>query len=475
MALFVIIMFLSRREDAAKAPGSLLKPFYRMATYVYKRFCMWKTPLAGSTNVEKALQWLYPGENKKQLCTDYYVKKIALCLMIVFVGTLFAMLVSVKAKMGQALGADGKIARGTYEEGSQELKLSASVEGLEEQSFPVIVEPREYSEEELEVFLLEFRQQLPELIRGENASLQEVSKPLLLEESYAGFPFLVEWWSDQPEVIANTGNVLAVSEQEHTVVLTASLSYGDREWEEQVTLLVVPLELTEEERQYQELEEMVLEAERNSRGDEQWSLPESFRGQGIRWSQQVEDYGILLFGAVLLAAVLVFFLTDKDLQDDLEKRKSSMRRRYPDVVQKLLLYLGAGLTVRASFQKIAGDYEQSRKNGKTQQPIYEEMLYTCHELQVGVSEGAAYEHFGKRTGLQEYIRLSTLLMQNIKKGNNTLLQRLREEADKACIEQLQNSRKLGEEATTKLLLPMVMMLLVVMLMIMLPAFSSVGV
>ena len=187
----------------------------------------------------------------------------------------------------------------------------------------------------------------------------------------------------------------------------------------------------------------------------------------------MEDYGPLILGGVLLVTVLVFFLSDKDLQDNLEKRKSNMRRRYPDVVQKLLLYLSAGLTVRASFQKIAGDYERSRKEGRGVQHVYEEMLYTCHELQAGVSEGAAYEHFGKRIGLQEYIRLSTLLMQNIKKGNSTLLQRLREEADKACIEQMQSSRKLGEEATTKLLLPMVMMLLVVMLMIMLPAFYSV--
>ena len=86
-----------------------------------------------------------------------------------------------------------------------------------------------------------------------------------------------------------------------------------------------------------------------------------------------------------------------------------------------------------------------------------------------------YEHWGKRTGVQEYVRLSTLLMQNLKKGNNTLLQRLREEADKACTEQLQNNRRLGEEASTKLLLPMVLMLVVVMLLIMIPAFSSVGV
>lgn len=112
------------------------------------------------------------------------------------------------------------------------------------------------------------------------------------------------------------------------------------------------------------------------------------------------------------------------------------------------------------------------KEGGVHSPIYEELLYTCRELHAGTSEGAAYEHFGRRTGLQEYIRLSTLLTQNLKRGNSMLLDRLREEADRAAQERLQQSKKLGEEAGTKLLIPMVMMLAVIMVIIMIPAFSG---
>jgi hypothetical protein len=70
------------------------------------------------------------------------------------------------------------------------------------------------------------------------------------------------------------------------------------------------------------------------------------------------------------------------------------------------------------------------------------------------------------------VRLCTLLQQNLKKGNAAILDRLREEADRASRERLQNSRKLGEEASTKLLIPMVLMLLVIMIIIIIPAFSS---
>ena len=115
----------------------------------------------------------------------------------------------------------------------------------------------------------------------------------------------------------------------------------------------------------------------------------------------------------------------------------------------------------------------SDKEGKARTPIYEEIRYTCRELQAGVSEGLAYEHLGKRTGLQEYVRLCTLLTQNLKKGNGTLLLRLKEEAARASTERIAAVKKSGE-AGTKLLVPMVMMLAVVMLIIMIPAFMTMG-
>ena len=145
-----------------------------------------------------------------------------------------------------------------------------------------------------------------------------------------------------------------------------------------------------------------------------------------------------------------------------------MKHEYSEIVRKIALYVGAGMTVRASFQKIAGD----AMGKEDANPVYMEMLFTCRELKSGISEEEAYERFGRRTGVQKYIQMSTLLQQNIKRGSANLLGRLREEADNAAVERLQACRKRGEEATTKLLVPMVLMLLVVMVVIMLPAFSS---
>ena len=188
----------------------------------------------------------------------------------------------------------------------------------------------------------------------------------------------------------------------------------------------------------------------------------------------MEDNSLVLWAGAFVVSIVVYILGDKDLHGELEKQREYMKREYPDIVHKMALYIGAGMTIQGAFQKIAAEYEQQKAVGKIRSPAYEEMLYTCRELRAGVSENDAYIRFGKRTGLQEYIRFSTLLTQNLKKGSNSLLSRLQEEADRALAERIQMGRKLGEEASTKLLLPMVLMLLVVMVMVMLPAFGSMG-
>ena len=134
----------------------------------------------------------------------------------------------------------------------------------------------------------------------------------------------------------------------------------------------------------------------------------------------------------MLAAVAVFFFQDRDLHDLVEKKKQEERRTYPEILQKLTLYLEAGLTVRAAFCRVAEDYEKERAQG------------------------------GQR-------------LQNLKKGSTTLLQQLKEEVREAEEVRMQNARKLSEEATTKLLLPMVLLLVIVMVMIMVPAFSNAGI
>lgn len=444
--------------------------FYRVAMFLYKQAYGRKLPLFSSRQVERDLLQLNPGENIQSLKAEYYVKKLSMMITILLLGGVFGIAAKISADGKVLLKEDGSIQRGSYLEGSRKIQVIA---GMDENSLEIQIElePKQLLWEEAEDLANSLLKQLPTLILGKNDSLQQVSQDLELLDEYNGFPFQVEWKSSRPDILGSSGLVKEVGEAQQ-LFLTVRLEYEQYEREEILEVTVVSPLRTTQERTHRELEEYLISSEENSREKEAWVLPKRWEGKDIVWSQKVEDDSLLLWAAALAVAVLVYWMSDKDLHQQIEKRHQSLRREYPDLVHRLALFVGAGMTVRGAFGKISGDYEKKRELTGRRMPAYEEILRTCRELQSGTSEEAAFEHFGRRTGRQEYIRLSTLLMQNVKRGNSTLLERLRGEADKAGEEKLMESRRLGEEAGTKMLVPMVMMLAVVMVMIMVPAFSG---
>lgn len=465
-----VLLCLARKEIPAEGTASLLKPFYKIALYLYKKICRCIPKTFSSPQVEKDLLQLYPGESSECLKTEYYVKKAAVCLAVVFGGTFIGVIARFNAESGIILNEDGSIIREGYEGRNKEAWLAVDY-GQEQMDFQVEVEPLLLSGSQAVALVEAFIEELPRYIVGKNESLEKVSYDLVLEKKYTGSPVAVEWKSDKPGVLSDDGQIFSLDEKQE-VILTAKVSYGECVMEAEFPVTLVLPEMTAKERDYQELKELLEHSQKESVTEERWKLPDEWQGRSVAWRQIVEDKSLHLWSAAMAAAVVVFFVLDRDLHEQLEKRKKGLRREYPEIVHKLALYVGAGMTVRGAFQKIAGDYEAKRRDGGRKSPAYDEIVYTCRELYSGISEGIAYEHFGRRTGLQEYIRLTALLAQNLKRGNSTLLERLREEADKSAEERLQQSKKLGEEAGTKLLVPMVLMLAVVMAVIMIPALSN---
>lgn len=470
LALFLFLLCLAGKEEVTPDTSPLLKPFHKTARYLYKKAVLYFPKLISSPQVEKDLSQLHPGETKEWLKTQYYVKKMSICLVIVLVGSFFGAAAKFSAQENVILQENGIIVRGGYKEEARKIWITTRY-GLQQMDFQVEVSPIRLAEEDAQRLFQEFVKMLPEYILGENDNLQSVNKDLKMGEKYGDSPISVRWESSRPGIISSTGQVHSVEAAEQ-VMLQAYLNYGDYSRMEELAVTVIPPVFTEEQLLYRQMEELLQQSQEDSLEQEEWRLPAEWQGESITWEQIVEDDSVLVWTAAVITAIAVFLFLDKDMHDQLEKRRKSLRREYPEIVHKLVLFVGAGMTIRGAFQKIAGDYEADSRKSDRRSPAYEEMIYACRELRSGVSEGMSYEHFGRRTGLQEYIRLTTLLAQNLKKGNSALLERLREEADKAAEERVRQSRKLGEEAGTKLLVPMVLMLGVVMAIIMIPAFSN---
>ena len=415
------------------------------------------------------LERLHPGSSGRELQMDYYVEKLKLFLVVLSAGCGLTMMLCLKLTMEENLGEEAALERSEAGGGSKDLYLQATVAGTQEEVYVNVLE-RQLEEEELKQLFAECGELLEQLILGENKSLSQVTKALQLPESVEGYPFEISWKSSDAAIIGLDGKLKQEgSTQEQTVCLTATLSYGEQSYVKE--LLVELASVQVEETLERKLQEAIWQEDAASKYDAVLPLPKELEGEQIVWRLKLEDNSSVFLFLTLVTAIGVFLLKDKDLHQQTLDRKQSLKMAYPLILNKFVLYMGAGLTVRGSFLKIAGDYQRNTAY-KEKNIAYEEMLYSCHELSAGVSEGLVYERFGKRSGLQEYARFAALLGQNLKKGNSTLLGRLREESDKAMIEDLQFRKKIGEEAETKLLVPMVMMLGIVMLLVMIPAFTA---
>ena len=100
------------------------------------------------------------------------------------------------------------------------------------------------------------------------------------------------------------------------------------------------------------------------------------------------------------------------------------------------------------------------------------MQITLREIRDGVAERTAYERFGERCQLRPYRKLAALIVQNLRKGSRGLTSLMEAEAEEAFEQRKNLAKKLGEEAGTKLLLPMMMSLGVIIVIIMVPAVIS---
>ena len=473
LAGYLALFLLSLRESG--------NPFQKMAAHIYRKQQErqkkenksrknWKRAIYARQLGDK-LKTLEPGIAPEKQIREHCLSLYTLLLMVVFVGDIFCLAAWSGAHSAARLTDGGYLTRNAYGEGDVEIGLKAEIPGVQEEIFDYLLEERRLTEEELEKSYAEAAALLPGAILNGNTGLENVRTNLNLVSALDGYPFQIGWESGAYSLVNTDGTVhneeLADGE---VVTLTASFRYEDWLRELQIPVQINPVIYTPEEALRARIEELLREREESSRTGEVMTLPEQVGTEPVVWSEIIEDSSGYFLILVILAAGVLYWGRGRELDQKLETRRRQLLLDYPEVVNKLALYMGAGMTIRNAFLKMGEDYKKQREERKKY--VYEEILMTCHELQGGRSETEAYANFGKRCQVQAYMKLSALLSQNIRKGSNDLLRVLRQEADNAFAERKSLAKKLGEEAGTKLLLPMMMMLCVVMVIIMIPAYFS---
>ena len=138
---------------------------------------------------------------------------------------------------------------------------------------------------------------------------------------------------------------------------------------------------------------------------------------------------------------------------------------FPEFVNKLTLLVNAGMTISRAWEKIINE---NRKD----HILYEEMCCALAEIRAGKPEGTAYEEFARRCHVKEVTKFVSVIVMNLRRGGAEVVPVLREQGHE-CWEMRKNAaRELGEQAGTKILIPMMIMFLGIVLIVATPAVLS---
>lgn len=253
-----------------------------------------------------------------------------------------------------------------------------------------------------------------------------------------------------------------------TFSLMAELSCGEEKELVTVPVTVLPEEMTQGERLAERIDSLALEDMEN----ETVRLMEEFEGVPITYRRKgrFQNAVLLVLGGVLAACLWMKEKNDEQVQK--KRREESLTAAYPDLVSGFLVLTGAGYSIRQAWKKTVQDRKQSETLPFSE--VYQEMQVTLNQMETGTPEAFAYVRFGKRCGLRCYTRFSGILESSLRTGGSSLRSLLEPEMEEAFKIQADLARRKGEEASTKLLLPMFGMLGIVMVMVTAPAFFSLG-
>lgn len=186
---------------------------------------------------------------------------------------------------------------------------------------------------------------------------------------------------------------------------------------------------------------------------------------GIILVSNQEDNTMLFF--MLFISVILVYAQIKELDTKVNKRKESILIELPEFTNKLILLVNAGETVQGAIKKSV----EQNLHRIFDSPLYYELNEAMNKLQSNSSFQDTMKDFSQRCGIQEVSVLTTTIMMNYRKGGKQLAESLTDLSKALWDKRKTITRIKGEEASSKLIFPMIFIFGAVLIVIIYPALT----
>lgn len=175
-----------------------------------------------------------------------------------------------------------------------------------------------------------------------------------------------------------------------------------------------------------------------------------------------QDLVIFVYGLVFV--LLLPILTIKGLDKKIAKKHNQMIIELPEFLNKVTLLVNAGETIQTA---IIRSVEQKKEADKSF--LYTELNYSVNQIKNNYPFNRTLEELSKRCGIQEVSIFTTTVLLNYRRGGEEFVVILKSLTDDLWERRKSLARTLGEQASSKLVFPMVLIFLIVMVIIATPA------
>lgn len=361
------------------------------------------------------------------------------------------------------------VERPAFGEGGISVELVAE-HGEQSETIQLEIGEQSPDQEELERFFASASEAALIQVLGDNTDFANVKTDLnLITDMDQGIK--IEWQVSDPGLINIFGALGEnIPMEGASVELVMNMTYGDFFRSFRVPVTVWPAETVQDGGEA--LSAYINDAVAQAPEAAQITLPTEYKGSTLILHRKKNTAGQNLALLSIIAALLIWLSAESRLEDAYAKRNHGLERDYPDIVSRLSILFSAGLTIPAAWERLAADYERELAQGKPVRHGYEELRLTALELSnTGYSE-RLFHDFGHRCGNYRYMKLADILGQSMKKGTVQLTVFMEQEAIQAFELRKMQAARTGEEAGTKLLLPMMLMFGLVIAMVVVPAWNG---
>lgn len=180
-----------------------------------------------------------------------------------------------------------------------------------------------------------------------------------------------------------------------------------------------------------------------------------------------ENKGMEPFLFYFAAVAGAFFIPGSKLKKSMIERDRMIKRVFPRLIDQVIILLEAGYSMAMIWRHFA--------NGLSERNSVEiEVKKLANLFVAGMGEEELYEELSRKLNSAIVMKFCNLCRQSLKKGSVDLIFGVREVSSESWQERKWDAVKMGEEASGKMIAPLMLVFIGVLIIVMVPAILQLG-